>query len=298
MAIATGNFAELLWPGINTIWGQTYTRYSTLYTNIFNTKKASKGFEKEQGVTNLPLAALKDQGDAVSYVNPYQGFQKEYVPSVYSIGVIVTREMVSDDQYGYINQLPSFLAESMRQTEETISFNVLNNGFSTSFLGPDGSALFASNHALIGGGANQRNQLSVASDLTQTSLEQMTQDIMDMIDDQSLKIRATPQYLVVPTQLYHRAHKILESQYVTGSADNDKNTLQGTLKLLVSPYLTDTDAWFVTTNVPNGLNFYRWWAAEIYRDNEFDTQNMKVATVSRFTASWTNWRSAFGTPGA
>lgn len=298
MAIATGNFAELLWPGIKQIYGGTYTRYPTLYTQIFETKRGTLAFEKEQGVTNLPLAAVKNQGDAISYVDPYQGFQKEYVPTVFSIGTIVTREMAFFDQYRYINQLPQFMAESVRQTEETISFNVLNRAFNASFLGADGAVLAGSTHPLIGGGANQRNILATGADLTQTSFEQAVQDIMDFIDDQSLKLRAMPKTLIVGTQNVIRAKKILQSDYVTGSADNDKNVVKGATGLLVSPYLTDSDAWFVQTDVPQGLTFYRWWDSEVFRDNEFDTQNLKIASVSMFAASWTNWRGIFATPGA
>ena len=263
MAIATGNFAELLWPGIKKIWGAKYGRYPALYGQIFENKRGTLAFEKEQGVTNLPLAAVKNQGDGISYVDPFQGFQKEYVPTVYSIGTIVTREMAFFDQYNYINQLPSFMAESVRQTEETVAFNVLNRATNTSFLGPDGSALAVSNHALIGGVTAQSNILAVAADLTQTSFEQMLMNITDMIDDQSLKIRANAKTLVVPTQLAMRAKKILQSDFVTGSADNDKNVVKGATGLVISPFLTDSDAWHVITDLPQGLTFYRWWDAEI-----------------------------------
>src|SRR5690349_17885274 len=130
MTVATGNFAELLWPGIAEIWGNSYKDWPALYSQVFDSMQSDKAFEKAQGVTGLPLAGIKDQGSPITFVDPYQGFQKEYVNATYAIGGSVTREMYEDDQYNYINSLPEMLARSMRQTEETVSWNVLNNGFS------------------------------------------------------------------------------------------------------------------------------------------------------------------------
>jgi hypothetical protein len=298
MTVASGNFAELLWPGIADIWANSYNDYEPLYSKIFETKDSDKRFEKEQGVTGLPLASIKDEGNAIPYFDPFQGFQKEYVNVTYGLGSSVTREMYEDDQYNYINTIPAMLARSMRQTEETLGFNHLNNGFNTSFTGADGLSLFNASHTLVGGGTFS-NQLSTAADLTQTSLEQILQDIMDAVDDQSLKIRLMPECLVVPTQINFRARKLLESDYVTGSADNDKNGLTGLFKdLVVSPYLTDTDAWFVRTNCPNGLTWFWRRRAEVTRDNEFDTENLKFKDTARWSSGWTDPRAAWGTPGA
>lgn len=304
MTIATGNFAELLWPGIKVIWGQGYNDYEPLYTKIFEVKNSTLRFEKDQQVTGLPLAGVKDEGSPAMYSDPFQGFQKEYVNVTYALGSTVTREMYEDDQYSYINDIPMMLARSMRQTEETIAFNHLNNGFNTSFTGADGSALFAGGgsgntaHPLVGGGT-YRNELSTSADLTQTSLETALQDLMDFVDEQSLKIRTLPKCLVVPTQLNFRARKLMESSYVTGSADNDVNPLMGLFQdLIVSPYLTDNDAWFVVTDVPHGLTWYQRRPSEIVRDNEFDTQNLKFLTTQRFSSAWTDARGAFGSPGA
>lgn len=298
MTIASGNFAELLWPGIADIWANSYNDYEPLYTKIFMEKKSDKRFEKEQGVTGLPLASIKDEGNAIPYIDPFQGFQKEYVNVTYAIGSIVTREMYEDDQYNYINGIPSMLARSMRQTEETVAFNHLNRGFNAGFTGADGVSLFNASHPLVGGGTFS-NQLAVAADLTQTSLEQILQDLMDAVDDQQLKIRLMPKALVVPTQLNFRARKLLESSYTTGSGDNDINPVPGLFKdLVVSPYLTDSDAWFVITDSPNGLTHYWRRKAELGRDNEFDTENLKFKNTARWDNGWTDPRGAWGTPGA
>lgn len=298
MTISTGNFPELLWPGIKAIWGNTYNDYPTLYTKVFTMKKSDKAFEKEQGVTGLPLASVKDQGSPVSFVDPFQGYQKEYVNITYGIGASVTKEMFDDSQYGYINSLPEMLARSMRQTEETTHWNVLNNGFSSTVTGADGVSLFNASHPMVGGGTALRNQLATASDLTMTALETAFTDIMDFYDDQLLKIRVLPKKLAVPTAIWAVARKIMETEKAVGSADNDKNVLMGALELVVCPWLTDTDAWFVITDAPNGLVSYTRQEAELDRDNDFDTKNLKFTAIRRWIPSWTDWRGAYGSAGA
>lgn len=298
MTIATGNFAELLWPGINAIWGHTYNQYPKLYTKIFTVKKSDKRFEKEQGVTSLPLVGVKNEGDTAEYTDPFQGYQKEYVNVTYGLGSSVTREMYEDDQYGYINEIPRLLAQSLAQSEETVAFNHLNRGFNASFTGADGVRLFDNSHPLVAGGTF-RNQLSTPSDLTQTSLETAIQDMMDFVDDQSLKIRVLPKSLVVPTALNFTARKLLESGYVVGSADNDVNPVMGLFQdLVVSPWLTDPDAWFIITDVSNGLVWYDRRPAQLERDNEFDTQNLKFLQTKRWSSGWTNPRTSFASAGA
>ena len=298
MAVASSNFAELLWPGIKHIWGQKYKDFEPLYPRIFTKKKATLAFEKEQGVTGLGLASVKDQGKALPYEDPFQGYQKEYVMVTYAIGSSITREMSEDDQYNYINSIPAMLAKSMGQTEETITFNHLNRGFNTLYTGADGLSLFNASHTNVGGGT-YRNQLATTSDLTQTTLETMLQDLLLATDDQGLVIRLMPKALVVHPASNFRARKLLESDYVTGSADNDKNGIPGLFAdLVVSPYLTDTDAWFVVAGGDDGLVFYTKRDAEIVRDNEFDTQNLKFATTKRFASGWTNPRLVWGTAGA
>ena len=304
MAVASGNFAELLWPGIAELWGNAYNDYEPLYTKLFSMKSSDKRFEKEQGVTGLGLAAVKDEGSSIPYEDPFQGYQKEYVNVTYALGSSVTREMYEDDQYNYINSIPSMLARSMRQTEETVAFNHLNRAFNSSFTGADGLQLCSGGgsggtaHPLVGGGT-YTNELATSADLTQTSLETATQNLMDFVDDQNLKIRVMPKCLVVPTALNFTARKILETSYAVGSADNDINPIPGLFQdLVVSPYLTDTDAWFIITDTPNGLTWFTRRAAEIGRDNEFDTENLKFKTSKRWSSGWTDARGVYGSAGA
>lgn len=298
MTTSSGNFAELLWPGIIDLWGHEYPQYEPLYRKIFQMQRSDKRFEKFQGVTGLGLVGEKTEGNAVGYEDPFQGYQKEFVNLTYGLGVIVTREMYEDEMYNYINSTPRWLSRSLYQTEETIAFNHLNRAFNSSFTGADGVSLCNASHPLVGGGTF-RNQLSVASDLTQTSLETATQDLLDFVDDQSLKIRVMPKCLVVPTALNHRARKLLESAYVTGSADNDKNPIPGLFTdLVVSPWLTDTDAWFIVTTQERGLMWLTRREAELTRDNEFDTENLKFKVTKRLSSGWVDPRGVFGTAGA
>ena len=261
MTTATGNFAELLWPGIHDIWGHAYKDYKPLYKQIFEEKKSDKRFEKEQQVTGLPLAGVKDEGNAVTFLDPDQGFQKEYSNVTYGLGAVVTREMYEDDLYGYIKSLPKMLARSLYQTEETIHFNVLNNSFSTE-TSADGSAAVSGAHPLVGGGTLS-NQLDTASDLTQTSLEQAIQDIREWTDDKGLKILVQPKMLVVQSQNLFNAKKILGTDYAVGSADNDINPVKGIMPFIDSPYLTDEDAWWIITDQDNGLVCYDRRGAEV-----------------------------------
>jgi uncharacterized protein YbaR (Trm112 family) len=299
MTTGSGSFPELLWPGISDLWGDTYyDSYEPLYEKIFEMRKSNMRFEKMQNVTGLGLASVKDEGSPIGYEDPFEGPQEEFVNTTYAQGAIITREMVEDDMYQFIDEIPGMLAESLRQTEETIAFNHLNRAFNSSYTGADGVSLCNASHSLVGGGT-YRNQLNTASDLSQTSLETATQDLMDFVNEMSLKIRVMPKCLVVPTALNHTALKLIESDLVIGSADNDPNTTKGLFQdLIVSPWLTDSDAWFIVTDIRHGLVWFDRRDAEIVRDNEFDTQNLKIANTKRFSSGWSDPRGVFGTAGA
>lgn len=298
MVMATGNFAELLWPGIAQIWGNSYKMYPTKYTQFMKIKKSEKAFEKEQQITGFPKAAVKEEGNEAFFSAMYQGYQKEFRNLTYSIGAIITREMVEDDQYGQINRIPSMLSESMQKTKETVATNLLNNGFSTN-LTPDGVALFHASHPLVGGGT-LKNTPTTASDLTLTSLEQGIIDVRNFKDDQGLELDISVKTLVVPNELEFVAKKLLESNYIPGSADNDKNIVQGYgINVVQTSFLTDTDAWFLITDVMDGaLTMYERRSAEIDRDNDFDTDNLKIKTTERFSVGQADFRCAYGSPGA
>lgn len=297
MTIGTSNFGDLLWPGIRSIWGDKYNEWPKGYTQIFEQEDSDKAFEKYQGVTGLGLMSVKDQSKPISYADPYLGFQTIIDPVVYALGSAVTLEMYEDDQYNFINRIPAFLADSAVKTEETVGFNVLNRAFNASFTGADGVTLCNTAHPLVDGSATYSNRPTVAADLTQTSLENAVISISQFVNDRNLPIMLKPIKLVVSTSDQIVAEKILGTQYKLDSADNTINPMMGKMPLLVSPYLTDTDAWFVMTDSSDGLKFIWRRRPTPARENESDTQNLKFLITSRFGVDFVNPRCIYGSPG-
>lgn len=295
--MTTGNFAELLWPGIKEIYGTNYDMHDTKYTEFMEVMTSKQAFEKVQGLTGFPLAAVKEQGQEAVFSQMFQGFQQEFLHLTYSIGAVVTREMVEDDLYNQINQIPTLLATSMRQTEEIVATNILNNAFSTT--GPDGVALISASHPLVGSGSTGSNTPSTAADLTQTSLEQGLIDVMDFRDDQGLRLNTQVEKIVTGRGLYFTVRKILETQYETQTGNNDVNIISNMgIKPVTTNFITDQDAWFLMTNNPSKLKFFRRRASEIQKDNDFATDNLKIKTSTRFSTGFDDWRCTYGTAGA
>lgn len=300
MTISTSKLAELLYPGIAEIFGHKYKEHEVMYKKFFNMKKSDKAFEKEQGITSLPTAAIKEQGDEIPFTDIFQGYQKEYLPDTYGLGVTITREMVEDDQYGIIKAIPAMAARSMIHQEEIVHTNVLNNAFNSTYTGPDGSALCVTNHALIGGGTGQ-NTPTTASDLTQTALENAIIDIMDFRDDQGKRLDIMPKQLVIPRSLYFTATKILQTKYATGSNNNDINVLSNMkLDVVCSNFLTDQDAWFLINDIDlGGLTSYTRRETEIDKFSDDRTQNLNIIVTRRLaTGVPADWRSVYASPGA
>lgn len=296
--ITTGTLPEALYPGIAETWGTSYKQYPALYPEFFKVESSDQNFEKEQQFTGTPIASVKEEGNQVTFERIYQGYQKEYRHYTYSIGASVTQEMVEDDQYNIINQIPKFLSRSLREVEEVVAHLQLNNGFTTN-TGPDGQALFSTAHPLVGTGGTLSNTPTTPADLTETALENAIISLMDWTDDQGLKAMTKPKTLVVPTAYAMTARKILETQYKVGTADNDKNIVNTyNLKLVVSPYITDSDAWFLFTDAEMGLKFKVRRPATLQKFNDDRTQNMNVITTKRFSTGFTDWRAAYASPGA
>jgi phage major head subunit gpT-like protein len=301
--ISTGTAPELLWPGIREIFGNTYNQWDAKYNQIAEVITSDKAFEKFQGITGFGLAAVKNQGASVAYDSIYQGFQKEAVAVTYGLGATVTMEMMEDDQYNVINRIPEALAKSVRHTQEQIVANQFNSGFATATspeTTADGLSVFNTAHRLVAGGTFS-NMPAVAADLTMTALEDAVVDISNYNDDRGLPMMANAKKLVVPTSLQNVARKILETEYAVGSADNDVNVVSKAmlpLQLIVNPYLTDTDAWFLITDVPNGILYVNRKAPELKRDNDFDTDNLKFKAITRFDVVTVDARGLYGSAGA
>lgn len=304
MAIGTASFSEDLWPGIKEWFGNEYTEWQPIWQKLVTEYQSDKQFEKYQGMTEYGLAGVKSQGGAIPYRDQYQGFQKEIINVTYGIGSTITYEMMRYDQYNLFKQIPQQLAKSVRRTEETVVHNLLNNGFSTAAVPTttaDGLSLFNSSHVLVASSTVLANTPATASDLSQTALEQAYIDVGRFVDDQNLPIVVELKSLIVPVEEQHLARKILGTEYEVNSGNNTINPVSNArmpLDLVITPYLTDTDAWFIKTNVDDGLVFQEVDPVQLDRDNEFDTKNLKFSAMRLFGVGSVNYLGYYGSPGA
>jgi hypothetical protein len=299
--ITTGNFAKLLWPGINSIFGKSYTEYPTEYTRLFEMHSSRMNFEEDLSITGLGLPSVKPEGQGITYDSERQGFVTRYTHLVYANGFIVTREAVEDDLYDIVGARKARnLAFGMRQGHEIVAANVYNRAFNSSYTGGDGVELLSTAHVNVSGGT-WSNELTNAADLSEAALEQACIDIMGFTDDRGLKISVIPQTLLVPKELVFEAERILKTPYRVGSADNDINALYAMGKfpggIVVNHYFTDTDAWFIRTNVKEGMKHFQRRPLEFAIDNDFDTENAKFKASERFSVGWSDPRGLFGSPG-
>lgn len=296
MPINTGNFGELLDPGLRKIYGDTYKDYPEQYSKIFSVETSKMAYEDTLSMTGFGLVPEKTEGNGVTYDTAYQGYDHRLTHLTYGLGFIVTKEMFEDDLYRKMNSLPKALARSVRHTVEITAANVLNRAFNSSYTGADAKELCATDHPLIGGGT-QKNELTTAADLSMTSYEQALIDIADFTDDRGLLIAAKPKMLVIPSELNWTASQLLGSEKDPESANNAINPANGSLPFSVNNFLTDPDAWFITTDIPNGLVFYWRRRPEFTKDNDFDSENAKWKTTFRMSVGWDNPLGVFGSPG-
>lgn len=300
--ITSSAFAKLLWPGLNRIYGKAYAEWPEEYSKIFETSSSSKAYEEDLGTTGLGLARKKPEGQAIDYDEESQAFLTRYSHGVYALGFQISREAYEDEQYGQLGDRRSkSLAFSMRQTKEINAANILNRAFNSSYTGGDGKELCAIDHPNYSGGT-QANEPTSAVDLSEAALEQACIDISKWENDRGLQIAVMPMKLIIPTDLVFEAERILMSPYRVGTANNDINALKEMGKfpggIVVNHYLTDTDAWFIQTNVQNGLRHFQRRAMQFSIDNDFDTENAKFKATERYSFGWTDWRGIYGSPGA
>lgn len=305
---ATSSFAKALWPGVNAWYGAKYNEYSPEWVDLFDKNTSRKAFEEDVGGSYFGLAPVKSEGAPVTYDSARQGFTSRYNHVVYALGFIITREIYEDDQYDVVGKLKAeSLAFSMRQTKELVAANIYNRAFNTSYTGGDGSTLIASaggggssSHPTIAGGTFT-NGPAVALDLSEAALEQAVIDIAGFTNDRGLRIKALPKKLVIPYNLQFEAKRILGSDGRVGTDNNDLNALKtmGIIpEIVVNHYLTDTDAWFIRTDVQNGMKYFERRADEFGMDEDFDTENAKYKATARYSFGWTDPRALYGSPGA
>lgn len=301
MAINSASFAKTLWPGINAWYGRSYDEWPVEYTELFDTTSSNRAYEEDVGTTGFGLAQIKPEGQALAYDEESQAFVTRYAHVVYALGFVVTREIYEDDQYDIVGKRRAeALAFSMRQTKEINGANVYNRAFNTSFLGGDGSAMIVNDHPNFSGGT-WSNLLSTAADLSEAALEQACIDIMKYTNDRGLRISVMPETLIIPVDTLFEAKRILGSDGRVSTADNDLNALKSMgkfTKVVVNHYLTDTNAWFIRTNVQNGMKLFERRSMDFGIDNDFDTENAKYKASERYVFGWTDPRSIYGTEGA
>jgi hypothetical protein len=282
---------------MHAFFGAQYSEYPEEYRQIFDVEKSSKNYEEDTLITGFGLAPIKTQGGSVSYEGETQGFTKRYSHTVYGLGYVVTEEEMEDNLYEVVSRRRiKRLAFSMRQTKEIVAANVLNRAFNTSYTGGDAKALCVTDHP--GSGGSWSNRAATDADLSEASLEDMVIQIGQAKNDKGLQIALRPIKLIIPINLQFDAKRILKSELQSGTANNDVNALKGMFDYSVNHYLTDTDAWFLKTDCPNGMTMFERRALAFAQDNDFDTANAKAKATMRFSVGWTDPRAMFGTQGA
>lgn len=296
----TGLWGKLLWPGVNKWYGDSYNDYPTEYTDIFTTESSDRAYEEDVSVSGFGLAQQKGEGQPVSYDTEVQGFLDRYTHATYSLGFVITKELVEDDLYSKAGKRKAQgLARSMRQTKEIVAANILNRAFNGSYTYGDGVALIVNNHPNVAGGT-WSNLLTVAADLSESALESAWIQISKYTDDRGLRIAVKPKKLVVPVDEALNAMKIMGTEYEVGTNNNTINVAKAKYPggVVTNHYLTDTDAWFILTDVPNGLKHFERVKDSFSMDDEFETDNAKFKARARYSFGCSDKRAIFGTPGA
>jgi len=299
--ITTGAHPKALWPGVHAFVMGEYDEFPTEYTEIFDVENSKMQYEEDVATTGFGLASIKAEGAAVTYDTHTQGWTKRYTHVAYASGYIVTREELDDNQYKSRSfKRGKALAFAFKTTKEIVAANVLNRGFNSSYTGGDGKEMLATDHPTLSG--NQANEPATDADLSEASLESLLTQIMLAKNDRGLQIGIRPQKLIVDPTGAFEAERIIKSNLQNDTANNAINAVKsmGLLPggICVNHYLTDTDAWFVKTNVSNGLMMFQRTPYEFTQDNDFDTMNAKAKGYERYSVGWTDWRSLYGSKGA
>ena len=301
MAISRQQLAKELEPGLNALFGLEYNQYENQHLEIFDVENSDRAFEEEVMLSGFANAAVKSEGAAVTFDTANETFTSRYTHETVALAFAITEEAIEDNLYDKIStRYTKALARSMANTKQIKAANVLNNGFSSSFPGGDGKELFATDHPTQSGDA--KNELSTSADLSETSLEQALIDIAAFTDERGLKIAARGLKLIIPSELQFTAERIMKSANRVGTADNDINALASKGMIpqgyVVNNFLTDTDAFFIKTDVPNGLKMFERAPIKTAMEGDFDTGNVRYKARERYSFGFSDWRGMFGSPGA
>jgi hypothetical protein len=304
MAISRAQLLKELLPGLNALFGLEYATYGEQHKEIYETETSERSFEEETKLSGFSAAPVKNEGSAIAYDNAQEAFTARYNHETIALGFSLTEEAIEDNLYDSLSaRYTKALARAMAYTKQVKAAAVLNNGFTNSsqYYGGDGVPLFSASHPLVSGGTNS-NIPSTAADLNETSLEAAVIQIAAWTDERGLLIAAKPKKLVVPPSLQFVATRLLETELRVGTTDNDINAIKNNGSVsegyTVNNFLTDTNAWFLTTDVPNGMKHFVRTPLSNSMDGDFDTGNVRYKSRERYSFGWSDPLGMYGSVGA
>ena len=302
MAISRAQLLKELLPGLNALFGLEYAKYGEEHKEIYETESSERSFEDETKLSGFSAAPVKNEGSAIAYDNGQEAWTARYNHETIAMGFSLTEEAIEDNLYDSLSaRYTKALARSMAYTKQVKAAAVLNNGFTAGYNGGDGTTLFSATHTLVSGGTNS-NVPSTPSDLNETSLESAVIQISLWTDERSLLIAAKPRKLVVPPALQFVATRLLETELRVGTNDNDINALKNNGSIpegyAINHFLTDSNAWFLTTDVPNGMKHFERTPLQNSMDGDFDTGNVRYKSRERYSFGWSDPLGMYGSAGA
>ena len=301
MAITRGQLVKELEPGLNALFGLEYNRYDNEHAEFYDVETSDRAFEEEVMLSGFGNAAVKAEGQGVTFDSANETFTARYTNETIALAFSITEEAIEDNLYDRLaSRYTKALARSMSNTKQVKAANVLNNAFDSSFAGGDGKELCATDHPIVAG--TFRNELSTSADLNETSLEQSLIDIAAFTDERGLKIAARGVKMIIPSELQFTAERLMKSAGRTGTADNDINAI-GSMGMIpqgytVNHFLTDTDAFFIKTDVPNGMKMFVRSPVKTAMEGDFTTGNVRYKARERYSFGFSDPRGIFGSPGA
>ena len=302
MAISRAQLLKELLPGLNALFGLEYARYGEEHKEIYETETSERSFEEETKLSGFSAAPVKNEGSAIRYDNAQEAWTARYNHETIALGFSLTEEAIEDNLYDSLSaRYTKGLARAMAYTKQVKAAAVINNGFSSSYPGGDGVALFSTAHPLVSGGTNS-NTPATAADLNETSLENAVIQIAAWTDERDLLIAAKPRKLIVPSALQFVATRLLETELRVGTNDNDINAIKNNGAIpegyTINHFLTDTNGWYLTTDVPNGMKHFVRTPLQNSMDGDFDTGNVRYKSRERYSFGWSDPLGIFGSPGA
>jgi len=302
MAISRAQLLKELLPGLNALFGLSYATYQEEHKEIYETETSERSFEEETKLSGFSAAPVKNEGSAIAYDNGQEAWTARYNHETIAQGFSLTEEAIEDNLYDSLAaRYTKALARSMAYTKQVKAAAVLNNGFTTGYNGGDGVPLFSASHPLVSGGTNS-NIPSTPADLNETSLEAAVIQISLWTDERDLLIAAKPRKLIVPPALQFVATRLLETELRVGTNDNDINALKSNGSVpegyAINHFLTDTNAWFLTTDVPNGMKHFVRVPLSQSMDGDFDTGNVRYKARERYSFGWSDPLGMYGSQGA